>query len=318
MTVHIDRFPSLALPLLFFCAVLAACTPAGSTLPDASIVPSATGGRGAGGARAGGAPASTGGSTISTTADPGSGGSSVGGITGSGGGAGGRSAGGAGASGNDASISGRDGASAGQGGAGSKDAGGRDATPIDGAPLACDDIESAGRLAVYFYDDSAVTGSSIQLHFDVVNYTAFGSRLPQVTVRYWFTDEGAPAANVIEQYYVPIDTTMKFTTLNPPRAGADTVLEMSFRASPDAGVSWIETRGFNFAFHKASYAGTYDQSNDYSYDAKLTKALGPNPKITAYVNGVLAWGCEPPVQPVVIEPPAPSPVVEPDSVDSGR
>ena len=34
--------------------------------------------------------------------------------------------------------------------------------------------------------------------------------------------------------------------------------------------------------------------NDYSYDSTLKSALGLNPKITAYVNGVLAWGCEPP------------------------
>jgi hypothetical protein len=154
---------------------------------------------------------------------------------------------------------------------------------------------------VYSYDDSAVSGSSIQLHFDIVNFTAYSSRLQQVTVRYWFTDEDPSSANVLEQYYVPIPTTMKFTTLNPPRTEANTVLEMSFRDAPDAGVSWVETRGFNFAFHKTSYAGTYDQSNDYSYDPKLTKSLGQNPKITAYVNGVLSWGCEPPVQEVVVD-----------------
>jgi hypothetical protein len=94
---------------------------------------------------------------------------------------------------------------------------------------------------------------------------------------------------------------MKFTTLNPPRTGANTVLEMSLRDAPDSGVSWVETRGFNFAFHKNNYAGTYDQSNDYSYDPKLTKTLGLNPRITAYLNGALVWGCEPPVQPVVVD-----------------
>jgi hypothetical protein len=119
-----------------------------------------------------------------------------------------------------------------------------------------------------------------------------------VTVRYWFTDEAraidaGSLPNVLEQYYVPIATTMKFITLDPPRTGADTVLEMTFSSSPDAGTSWVETRGFNFAFHKTSYNGTYDQSNDYSYDPTLKSALGLNPKITAYVGGVLAWGCEP-------------------------
>jgi hypothetical protein len=46
----------------------------------------------------------------------------------------------------------------------------------------------------------------------------------------------------------------------------------------------------------------------------LTKALGPNPKITAYVNGVLAWGCEPlaqsAVQPPVIDASTGSPALD--------
>jgi hypothetical protein len=243
-------------------------------------------------------------SDLGTDVGPGSGGTGHGGTdtggmagAGTGGDVGGQT--GSGGSGRGGSA-GR-GGNGGQGGRSASDAGKGGTTAIDGGAVACDDIESPGRLGVYSYDDSAVSGSSIQLHFDVVNFTAYSSRLQQVTVRYWFTDEDPSSANVMEQYYVPIPTTMKFTTLNPPRTGANTVLEMSFRDAPDAGVSWVETRGFNFAFHKTSYAGTYDQSNDYSYDPKLTKSLGQNPKITAYVNGVLSWGCEPPVQEVVVD-----------------
>jgi hypothetical protein len=206
-------------------------------------------------------------------------------------GTGGTSTSNGGATGKDAAA-GKDTAA---GGSSGKDAGSGGSGPVDSGPVACDDINSPGRLAVYFYDDSAVSGSSIQMHFDLVNFTAFSSRLPQVTVRYWFTDEDASSANVVEKYYVPITTTMKFIAVNPPRSGADTVFEMSFPETPDSGASWVETRGFNLAFHKNSYAGTYTQDNDYSYDSKLTKTLGQNPKITAYVNGVLAWGCEPPV-----------------------
>jgi len=140
--------------------------------------------------------------------------------------------------------------------------------------------------------------------------------LQEMSVKYWFTDEDPSAANVLEQYYVPTATTFKFSTLNPPHTGANTVLEMSFRNAPDAGVSWVETKGFNFAFHKASYAGDYDQTNDYSYDPKLTQALGKNPKITAYVNGTLAWGCEPPVQPVELDAGTVSEVDGGDEVDA--
>ena len=232
----------------------------------------------------------------------GSGGQANGGSGGQGGsggaGEGGKGGGSGGASGK-GGTSGRD-AAAGRDVAQSKDASLDTPPAIDGGPVSCDDITSPGRLAVYCYSDSAASGSSIQIHIDVVNYSAFSSKLSQVTLRYWFTDDArtidaGTLANVLEQYYVPIATTMKFITLNPPRAGADTVLEMSYSNSPDAGTSWVETRGFNFAFHKTSYAGTYDQTNDYSYDPKLKATLGLNPKITAYIGGELAWGCEPPL-----------------------
>lgn len=179
-------------------------------------------------------------------------------------------------------------------GRGPETAGSGGVAGVDGGPVACDDITSPGRLAVYYYSNSDASGSSIQMYFDIVNFTAYSARLSQVTVRYWFTDENASSPNVLEQYYVPVPTNMKFITLNPPRTGADTVLEVSYTGAGDAGASFVETRGFNFAFHKASYAGTYDQTNDYSYDPTLKSALGQNPKITAYINGILSWGCEPP------------------------
>jgi hypothetical protein len=203
-----------------------------------------------------------------------------------------------------------DGGSRGSGGASSKGGSiGRDASPggatgkdaapsaYDGGVVSCSDITSTGRLGVYYYSDSTATGtSSIMMHLDVVNFTALSARLSQVTVRYWFTDEVATSANVLEQYYVPVATTMKFVAVNPPRPGASMMLEISYPVDPDAGASFVETRGFNFAFHKNSYSGNYDQTNDYSYDATLKTTLGLNPKITAYINGVLCWGCEPPLQ----------------------
>lgn len=294
MTNRIAAPTYLAFPLVGLLAL--SCNATGGAV-DFGSGGTASGGRNSGGTALGGSGGSSdaalGGSGGAAGGRVGAGGSGQGGA----GGTGDASVGRGGNAGWDAAAGGR----GGNGGSSARDAGQDRARAIDGGPVACDDIESAGRLAVYYYSNSEVSGSSIQMYFDIVNFTAFTSRLSQVTVRYWFTDEEAASANIVEQYYVPIPTTMKFITLNPPRTGADTVLEMSFRDLPDAGPSWVETRGFNFAFHKKDYAGTYVQSNDYSYDSKLTKALGQNPRITAYLNGVLAWGCEPPVQPVVID-----------------
>jgi hypothetical protein len=288
--------PTVTVISMLLLGALIACQPSGGGSEGSGGRPSVTGGNvGSGGRGGGGGSADStgsGGSVAQSGGQPAAGGASAGGRGGT--------VGSGGISGKDAGANGGSTVVAANGGAGGKDAG-SSTGHIDAGPIACDDIQSAGRLGVYSYDDGAVTGQAVQMHFDVVNYTAFGSRLSQVTVRYWFTDEVAATPNVVEQYYVPLPTKMKFSPVNPPRAGADTVLEVSFSDQPDAGASWVETRGFNFAFHKDGYSGTYDQSNDYSYDAKLTKALGPNPKITAYVNGVLAWGCEPPIQASAID-----------------
>lgn len=168
-------------------------------------------------------------------------------------------------------------------------------------PLACDDITSNGRLAVYYYTGSQQTQTQdVNLHMAVVNFTAETARLSQVAVRYWFTDEDAEKTNILTMYYTPTTLakiTTKFLPATPLRVGADTVLEFTFTPNPDAGVTFLETTEFNFAFHKDNYAGTYNLANDYSHDGSLTKSFGRNPKITAYIGGQLAWGCEPPVAP---------------------
>jgi Cellulose binding domain len=276
---------ALACATALLLAMAAACAGPASSKPDA---PAAKQG-GAGGG--GGTTTSAGGSGGTTISAGGSGG--LGGAGGEGGGSGGT--GGSGTGGSTPRDAGRD---TGRGTGGAKDASSRTDTssgnPMDGGAIACDDIESPGRLAVYYYSNSAASGSSIQMYFDVVNFTAFSSKLSQVTVRYWFTDEGASAPNVLEQYYVPLPTSMKFVKLDPPREGADTVLEVSFTGAGDAGGAFVETRGFNFAFHKKDYSGTYDQTNDYSYEPTLKTSLGQNPRITAYIAGERVWGCEPP------------------------
>jgi hypothetical protein len=166
-------------------------------------------------------------------------------------------------------------------------------------PVACNDKTSNDRLGVYYYTGSpAAQTQDVQIHLALVNFTALTARLSQATVRYWFTDEGAGTPNILTMYYTP--TTLakistRFLPATPPRAGADTVLEFSFTPNPDAGASFVETTEFNFAFHKDGYSGTYNQANDYSFDSSLSKSFGPNPKITAYLAGQLAWGCEPPV-----------------------
>ncbi len=296
--------PLLFVPILGFCLVagLGSCSPdvvaraADADRPDPPASSAAGGGGSGGSASGGGAVAGSsggGGAGGGERSSQASGGQSK---TGGSGGKGGASAS------NSASAS---------GGAYRPDAGspggsstGRADAAVDArrggevGPLACDDTTSNDRLGVYYYTgNSTAETQDVQIHMAVINFTALTARLSQVTVRYWFTDEEAETANVLAMYYTPATLariTTKFLPTNPPRVGADTVLEFSFTPNPDAGVSFIETTEFNFAFHKDGYAGTYNLADDYSFNAKQ-KSFGPNPKITAYIAGQLAWGCEPPV-----------------------
>ena len=292
-------------------ALLLLATGAGCVTPDTSIHDAAPSTRVSSGGGAGGA-----GGDRTTAAGGSGGGISLGGVGGNGGASemGGTSGRGG--------VAGRDAAAGRETGGVGRDADTRSDSALiypdgDGGELACNDITSPGRLAVYYYSNSETKGSSIQMYFDVVNFTAFSSKLSQVTVRYWFTDEEASLTNQLEQYYVPLPTSMKFKKLDPPRQDADTVLEIAFTAAGDAGGSFVETKGFNFAFHKQSYQGTYDQTNDYSYDPKLKTSLGQNPRITAYIAGELAWGCEPPIAPVTVAVDGGGGAIDGEAIDSG-
>ena len=233
--------------------------------------PNATGGIALGGTRTGGS--------------QGNGGAASGGQVGTvtGGTTGGASSGGGTTNGGTTATGGSNAGGSNAGGSTAKDAGvTKDAPQIrdssaghDGevGPIACNDITSNSRLGVWNYVDSTATSiQDVQLHLDVLNFTALSAQLSQVTVRYWFTDEDPATPNEIAQYYVPplagtIKT--KFIPLNPPRKDSNTVLEISFVPNPDAGISFVETTKFDLAFHKANYKGTFDLSNDFSFDVKL-------------------------------------------------
>ena len=295
----LSRFLSLlfvAGPLVIWVASSEGCNPKSDTSPSGTTggsthaQSSSSGGRAAGGTSGDGSGGSGGAVTGGSLTSTGKGGSASGGSGGTTASRG--TTGPGGAPGKDAGSP-KD--------AAEKDLDRGDAPSADAGPVKCNDTTSNSRLGIWYYTGSGTaTTQDIQVHLDVLNFTALSARLAQVTVRYWFTDENPTDPNVIALYYVPTTISKlnaKFIPLNPPRTNADTVLEFSFTVNPDAGASFVETTDFNFSFHKDGYSGIYNQANDYSFDSALTKALGANPKITAYINGVLAWGCEPPPAP---------------------
>ena len=242
----------------------------------------ATGGVGSGGKSGGGADGGVGGASGTGGINPfGTGGSSKGGV-------GGGRTGGAGGGNDGGGVT--TGGSSGEGGA-SGGAGGTTSTstvPASGLEVWAEQISAGG------------TGQ-ITLNLRIDNMTAKSVDTSNVTLRYWYQDqgEGLGTALALAVNYVEIGhlTAAKATfsqaaAVSPAVAGADHYLELSFSGTLAAKGDADKNDQFtvNVRLYNSSYSGTINVANDYSYNGT---AAGYDNKITLYQGGKLLWGLEP-------------------------
>ena len=157
----------------------------------------------------------------------------------------------------------------------------------------------------YYTSDSATATAQQQLQFNVeVGNGGFATlTLSDVTVRYWFTNDGnAPATLMFKSYYsqngnLTITNLVKATFAAAPPANvtptSDTYLELSFPGNTGT----IGALGGGGANIQVEFNGaqntTFNETNDYSFDPTKTKTYQAWTHMTAYVKGVLVYGCEP-------------------------
>ena len=115
--------------------------------------------------------------------------------------------------------------------------------------------------------------------------------MDRVKVRYWFSEASATDMVADCDYWILncSSLTPKFVSMANPTAAADHYLELSFMSQSlvmNTGSSPIQIR-----IHHASYAAFTSVNDDWSYANNA--AAAPAPHITAYIDGVLAWGMEP-------------------------
>lgn len=146
------------------------------------------------------------------------------------------------------------------------------------------------------YACMAVNGTSqeIKPHLQIINQGGAPQALSELTVRYWFTNDG----NEQDVYWCDYamigcgNLTGKFVTLNAPDAGADRYLEVSFMGNagsigPDGGTTGqIQNR-----FNKTNYPN-FTQTGDWSFDPNKASFTDWD-HVTLYKNGMLVWGKEP-------------------------
>ena len=135
--------------------------------------------------------------------------------------------------------------------------------------------------------------NQIKAHFNLVNTGSASVALSDVRLRYWFTNDGGPAA-VQTCDYAKIgcaNVVTGVTALSPARAGADRYLEIGFGGGAGSLGPGAETGKIQIRIHKSDWS-SYDETNDYSFDAsKLSFADWS--RVTVYYKGALVWGAEP-------------------------
>jgi hypothetical protein len=215
------------------------------------------------------------------------------------GGAGGTATGGKGGTGGTsatggASGQGGTGATGGTGGSsgvgGSSGAGGTAGMGEAGGP-ACGETTDAGLVVVYWAENSMATADKIHFHLYFQNQSDSALQMSRVSLRYWMsaepefdpavTDYAGPQIGGQRATYVDdgdlSHLLITFTGNEIPANNGDlNPTEVQFRIQPRDGAR-------------------FDQSNDYSFAPQFSslQSRGPNERITAYVDNVLAWGQEP-------------------------
>jgi subtilisin family serine protease len=147
--------------------------------------------------------------------------------------------------------------------------------------------------AQYLNAATAANSGAISPHLNLFNTGTTSIVLKDVTLRYWFTADGAVTNNYWCDYASLGCTriTYRFVTLAASRTGADTFLEIGFTSDAGSLAAGTNTGTIQNRFSKSDW-GLYTQTGDYSFDPSKTQFADWS-KVTVYLNGTLVWGVEP-------------------------
>lgn len=170
-------------------------------------------------------------------------------------------------------------------------------TPSGGSPSPSPSPSPSGGTATVTaqYQTGTTAASSSQLAPDIqiANNGTTALPLSNITVRYWFTEDGTqPLTWACD--YAPVgcaNITGTFGTVSPAATGADHYLQLSFSSAAGSVPPGQTSGGIQNRIYQANFA-SMTQTNDYSFNA-ADASFANNPKITVYDNGTLIYGTEP-------------------------
>jgi endoglucanase len=154
--------------------------------------------------------------------------------------------------------------------------------------------QTAGlRVQYRFGQPLAPADNHVRPILNVVNGGTSAVPLSELTVRYWYTVDGArPQVYTCDWAQIGGgNVRSRFQTSSSPVAGADGYLELSFLAAAGTLAAGGQTGEIQGRFNKDNWSN-YNEADDYSYDPTKASFADWN-RITLYRNGTLVWGAEP-------------------------
>lgn len=153
-----------------------------------------------------------------------------------------------------------------------------------GTCLATDDV-------VILYRNRATAGTTNEpsMVLSVENNGA-AFDLPQLTIRYWFTADGAGEFSGNIDYANLGGAGSEAVSVSFGQESGSEYAELAFSGGANVAAGGT-VQEVQLRFHGNPYQDM-DQANDFSYIAAAS-ALAPNRNITPYINGMQAGGCVP-------------------------
>jgi autotransporter-associated beta strand protein len=154
-------------------------------------------------------------------------------------------------------------------------------------------VPPATSLSVsYQNQNQSASGNTISTYLSINNTGNQPLAYGDVTVRYWFTEEGTQNLNYWIDYAKKGSNNIsgKFVALSPVRNAADHYFEVAVNGSVGTLYPLSNSGNIQYRIAKSDWSN-FNEANDYSYASK--DVMKENSKITVYYKGLLIYGQEP-------------------------
>ncbi|MFF4900237.1 cellulose binding domain-containing protein [Streptomyces sp. NPDC001068] len=148
-------------------------------------------------------------------------------------------------------------------------------------------------LTVRYRTQTAADADSAQPWLEVFNTSDRAVPLSEVTLRYYFTADGAGAYgyNCVQAAVGCSNLTGTVVAMDTPQEGADHYLELGFTGGAGVLRPGANSEGLEIQLYRTDHRPVR-QTGDWSYDASK-RTYQKSGRIPAYRSGVLVWGDQP-------------------------